>query len=495
LSRVRLSELARGYQIDPDDLDPEITGVTEDSRKVTPGTLFVAVRGTSDDGARYVEEALARGAVAVAGDVASAPAGVPVVRGAAARLVLSDLAARYFGHPARELQVIGFTGTFGKTSTSDVLQQLLSAGGARAGVLGSLGAKYGTFHDSSNGLTTPAPVELQRALRALRAAGADTIIMEVTSHALRLGRVEGLLFGGGLLAAIMPGEHTDFHRSYEDYIDAKRLFLNYLSPAATLAYDSDNHAARVLAAEARVARRSGFSLHGVDADLSLRNIALDHRGARFSIGRARLSTPLLGSGHLKNVALALAYGIPAGISIATARVVLRQLRPLRRRMERYEVDGRLVLDDTAGHPDSLQATFDVAAMLRRAPEMPGRRVVVVYALRGSRGVDINRRNARVLADLAAEHGVASLVVTAAADVAGPPDTATSDEIEASRETFASRGRPVEWHDDLQKATRAALRLTKSGDLIVLVGAQGMNEGKALLSSLETSRRTGSTYRN
>ena len=479
---MRLSELAHGYQIHPSGLDPEITGITEDSRKVAPGTLFVAVRGTSDDGAKYVREAIARGAVALAGDVSEIPAGVPCVRDVSGRSALADLATRYFGHPARALKIIGFTGTFGKTSTSAILQQLLSAGGDRAGVLGSLGARYGTFHDSGNGLTTPAPVELQRTLHALRTAGAETIIMEVTSHALRLGRVEGLTFGGGLLAAIMPGEHTDFHRSYEDYIDAKRLFLKYLAPDATLAYDADNHAARTLAAEARVARRSGFSLHGADTDVPLKNVALDHRGARFGIGRARLSTPLLGSGHLKNVALALSYAIPAGISIATARVVLRQLQPLRRRMERYEAAGRMVLDDTAGHPDSLRATFDVAAMLRRGPEMHVSRLVVVYALRGNRGVDINRRNALVLADLAAEHGVTSLVVTASADVVGPVDTASSEEIDASREAFASRGRQIEWHDELQAAIRAAMDLTTEGDVIVLVGAQGMNEGKALLQA-------------
>jgi UDP-N-acetylmuramoyl-L-alanyl-D-glutamate--2,6-diaminopimelate ligase len=485
---VRLSELARGYDIDSPGLDPDITGLTEDSRKVTPGTLFVAVRGTSDDGAKYVHEAIARGAVAVAGDLGEVPAGVPYIRGAGARAALAELASRYFGDPSRELQIIGFTGTFGKTSTSAVLQQLLSAGGVRAGVLGSLGARYGSYHDPGNGLTTPAPVELQRTLRHLRTAGADTIVMEVTSHALRLGRVTGLTFGGGLLAAIMPGEHTDFHRSYDEYLDAKRLFLEHLSADATLAYDADNHGARTLASEARVARRSGFSLHGVDSDYPLKNIALDHRGSRFSIGGARLSTPLLGRGHLKNVALALAYALPAGISIATARVVLRQLRPLRRRMEQYDVDGRRVLDDTAGHPDSLRATFDVAAMLRRAAGRQGGRAVVVYALRGSRGVDINRRNALVLADLAAEHGMTSLVITASTDVAGPLDTVTSDEVDASREAFASRGRSVEWHDELRAAARAAMDQTAPGDLIVLVGAQGMNEGKAFLSSPETSPR-------
>ena len=121
---------------------------------------------------------------------------------------------------------------------------------------------YGPFHDPGNGLTTPAPVELHRALRGLRDAGADTAIMEVTSHALLMDRARGLSFGGGLIAAIMPGEHTDFHRTYEDYVAAKRLFLDYLAPGALLAFDADNRVSASLAADARVAVRAGVSLQG-----------------------------------------------------------------------------------------------------------------------------------------------------------------------------------------------------------------------------------------
>ena len=480
---MRFTDLTRGYDVRnaPAD-DIEITGITEDSRRVSPGMLFVAVRGTADDGTRYVTDALRRGAAAVAGEFDDAPPAVPFVRTTSARRALAEMAARFYGQPGSELKVIGFTGTFGKTSTSAILEALLSAGGVRTGVLGSLGARFAAFRDAGTGLTTPAPVELQRTLRALKDAGADAVIMEVTSHALRLGRVDGLRFGGGLLAAIMPGEHTDFHRSYEDYIDAKRLFLNYLAPDAVLAYDADNHAARTLAAEARVATRAGFSLHGRESEVAIRNIALDHRGARFTTSGRRLDTPLLGRGHLKNVALAVTYALTVGIPLDVVRPVLRGLQPLPRRMERYVVARRQVLDDTAGHPDSLHATFDVAAMLGRAPAMRDARTVVVYAIRGNRGVDINRRNARALTDLVSEHGAASLIVTGSMDVAGPNDRASAEEIDATREAFAARGRSVAWCDALSDAAGAAMESTREGDLIVLVGAQGMNEGRALLEA-------------
>ena len=477
---MRLSELAAGYDISGP--DTEISGLSEDSRRIVPGMLFVAVRGTAADGHLYIGEAIDRGAAAVVSERREPAAGTTCVHVASSRAALADLAARFYDHPARQLHLVGFTGTFGKTSTSGILRDLLAAAGVKTGVLGSLGARYGDFHDPGRGLTTPSPVDLQRALRALRSAGAETVIMEVTSHALLLDRVRGLSFPAGLLAAIMPGEHTDFHPSYEHYIAAKRLFLNHLSPDALLAYDADNHPARALAHDAAIGRRTAFSLHGRLADLRLLDIRLDHNGARFSIDGRRYRSPLLGRGHLKNVALALTYAFAAGVTVEQTRRVLRRLQPLQRRMERFEVDGRTVLDDTAGHPDSLEATFEVAGMLVRAPGVSHRAMVVVYALRGRRGVDVNRRNAHALSALAAQHRIARLIVTASADVAGPHDRATADEIDAARQAFIERGQAIDWWDALDDAAAAAVRYTGPGDLIVLVGAQGMNEGRRLLEA-------------
>ena len=504
---MRLSQLVAGFPITPPDADPEISGISENSRRIGPGMVFVAVAGTSLDGHAYIAEAVERGAAAIVAErTGSIPSGVPCVRVPSSRDVLALLAARHYGTTNLPLSIVGFTGTFGKTSTSDVLRQLLDVAGQRAGVLGSLGGRYRSFHDAGEGLTTPAPVELHRALRGLSDAGATTVILEVTSHALRLGRVSGLRFDGGLLAAIMPGEHTDFHRSYEDYVEAKGLFVDRLDLSALLAYDADNLAARRLAtapahgaeytsrgserptgpaspgSPALSRRAIGFTLEGRDADVQFYDILLDGRGATFSLGgRAlaaqsgtRLHSPLLGRGHLRNVALALTYAIGIGLPATSARDVIASLTPLRRRMERYDHDGRTVLDDTAAHPDSLKATFDVAAML------PHRSLAVVYAVRGRRGPDINRMNAVALADLSFLHGVEPLIVTSSADRVGPMDVATGEEVDVTRQALVARGRRFVWHDSLADAIRDACARTRGGDLILLVGAQGMNEGKSLL---------------
>jgi UDP-N-acetylmuramoyl-L-alanyl-D-glutamate--2,6-diaminopimelate ligase len=195
-----------------------------------------------------------------------------------------------------------------------------------------------------------------------------------------------------------------------------------------------------------------------------------------------MHSPLLGRGHLRNVALALAYATASGVVPATAAGVLNTLAPLRRRMEQYTVGGRSVLDDTAAHPDSLRATFEVADLIAAGlAAAHGRcRIVVVYAVRGRRGADINHANAVALAKLTGVGHGDSLIATAAADSAGPADRATAEEIDATRYAFLACGCAVEWHETLRGAMRAAIGHARAGDLIVLVGAQGMNEGKRLL---------------
>jgi UDP-N-acetylmuramoyl-L-alanyl-D-glutamate--2,6-diaminopimelate ligase len=511
---MRLSELVAGFQIAPAGADPDITAITEDSRRVCPGALFVAIPGTLLDGHAYIADAVTRGAAAVVAERTGAiPPRIPSVRVPSSRAALALLAARYYGTASSKLSLVGFTGTFGKTSTSEILRALLDAAGGCTGVLGSLGARYRESYDAGDGLTTAAPVELHRALRWLEEQGASTVILEVTSHALILNRVDGLRFDGGLLAAIMPGEHTDFHRSYDDYVDAKRLFLDHLKPSALLAYDVDNLASRQVAASrgepvdhrphshphrhwasvvdaenSRTAqprgRSIGFSIDGHAADLQVHDVLLDGKGTTFSLGgpllgaqgRTRVHSPLLGRGHLRNVALALTYVLGVGLPVSAASTVVASLAPLRRRMETYVVDGRLILDDTAAHPNSFRATFAVASSLAR------RNLVVVYAVRGRRGIEINRQNALAIADLCSIHGAEPLIVTSSADVTGPADMVLPPEMDATRQALVARGRRFVWREALAEALSDALQRTTPGDLIVLVGAQGMNEAKRLLAS-------------
>ena len=455
----------------------DIVDVTPDSRRVRPGSLYVAIRGTREDGHDYVVDAIERGAAAV---VVERPApgalGAPAVQVASTQSALARIAARLQGDPARELGLIGFTGTFGKTTTSEVLRALLSASGARVGVVGSLGARYGDFSDRSTALTTPGPVELHRALRGLRDAGADTAIIEVTSHALRLGRVIGLELSGGIIAAILPGEHTDFHRSYTDYIAAKRKFLDYLRSDAVLAYDADNRAARLLAGDAPVRIAAGLTLHGevrTPHDLAVTDVVLDAAGAVLTVRGVRMRSALLGRANVRNVGLALTFALASGVDLPLIPEPLAALQPLPRRMQRFRVGDRTILDDTAAHPQSFDNVFEAASLI------PHERLLAAYVIRGNRGTAINLRNAHRLAELSAIYD-ATIVATAGADVTGAQDRAAPEEIDAARSGFTSHGCPLGWHDTLAEAIRDVAELSRRGDLVLLIGAQGMNAGARLL---------------
>ena len=488
-----LAALAASYDI-RGDAGVEIRGMTEDSRAVEPGSLFVAINGTADDGHKYIADAIARGAAAIAVErLDDAPPGVTAVQVPSARKALAVMSARFHGDPARDLEIIGFTGTFGKTTTSDVLQQLLNAAGRKTCVVGSLGARFQNMSYEHRGMTTPSPVLLQNALRRMRDAGADTVVMEVTSHALRLDRVHGLTFGGGLLAAIRPGEHIDFHRNYDDYVASKRLLLDYLAPGSLLAYDADNRAAASIARERADVRDVGFSLRrtpigGLARDeerrqdnlrdrriMSMADAVLDDRGAVFTVDGVRVRSALLGRGNLRNVALALTFARQIGLPVEDAREALSGLTALSRRMERYDIAGRAVLDDTAGHPESFDATFEVAELI------PADRIVVAYALRGSRGAEINHRNGLSLAEHSQAIGAHRTIVTEAVDTAGPLDRVLPGEAEAARRAFRERGVEPAWHETMKGAMKDAADHTRPGDLIVLVGAQGMNAGRAALA--------------
>lgn len=349
-------------------------------------------------------------------------------------------------------------------------------------VIGSLGARYGGFLDPGEGLTTPSPPQLHSWLAAVRDLGACSAILEVTSHALRLGRVKGLTFAGGLLAAIMPGEHTDFHRTYDEYVAAKRLFLDYLHSDAALAYDADNRASRQLAEEATVRTRLGFTLGPPSGSvLQVQDVALDESGAVFRVGDRSVRSSLLGRPNVRNAALALTYALASGMSLSDAEPVLASLRPVRRRMERFRIAGRTVLDDTSGHPDSLMALFEVVDLMKRG------RLWIVWAVRGNRGVDVNRANAFTLADLSSLQSASGLIMTAAEDAAGPTDQARPEEIDAARAAFQLRGRPYEFYPTLLESMEAVATESRAGDLVVLAGAQGMNEGRRLL---EEALRSG-----
>ncbi|MHB8810340.1 MAG: UDP-N-acetylmuramoyl-L-alanyl-D-glutamate--2,6-diaminopimelate ligase [Desulfobulbaceae bacterium] len=215
--------------------DCAVTGVTSDSRLVRPGSIFVALHGAKQDGHAYVDQAVLDGCCAVVVEKEISVAGaVPVIRVTDSHQAYGQLAAAFFGHPARELTLIGLTGTNGKTTTSWIIEEMLRAAGMQVGVIGTVNYRYADAEGRSvvraAPLTTPEPMELQALLREMRDRGVTHVVMEVSSHALVQKRLAGLRFAVGVFTNLSR-DHLDFHGSMEEYFAAKKLlFTELLQP-------------------------------------------------------------------------------------------------------------------------------------------------------------------------------------------------------------------------------------------------------------------------
>ncbi|HLE00941.1 MAG TPA: Mur ligase family protein, partial [Bdellovibrionota bacterium] len=212
-------------------LERPVTSVTANSRDVKPGSIFVAIRGTNQDGHAFVPEALRNGATLIVGE--SPPtAAVPFLRVADARVALAQLAASYYQFPSLSLFVIGVTGTSGKTTTTYLIESILTASGIPTGIIGTVNIRYGN-HIFPAEQTTPDAAEIQRLLSEMKAAGCKAVVMEVSSHALRQNRTAYVAFDAAVFTNLSP-EHQDFHPDMEHYFKSKEfLFTQSIQQSIT----------------------------------------------------------------------------------------------------------------------------------------------------------------------------------------------------------------------------------------------------------------------
>ncbi len=472
----------------PDLRDVRVTRVTTDSRAVESGDLFVAVEGNSDDGHDHLGEALQRGAAALVVErEVDGVAGNPVVQVENSRRELARISARWYGDPAERLPLVGITGTLGKTTVMSMLEAILLRSGRRLGTIGSLGVRIGGEVEQT-GYTAPDPMILHAALAEIVGSGAELAAMEVTTHALTQERVHGLLYDLGIFTNLVPLEHVDYHGSFRGYVNAKTRYFDHLRPGVPLIYSHDDRAVRGVV--------RGRDLHAIGvgqekaADVWISIQGMDAQGSRFSL-RSQHALPRLGGGDLEpfeieldlrtlgrsmvgNAALAATGALLCGARPEAVVAALADFPAPRRRMELLRTEPFQVLDDTAGHPDSMGVVFD--AVKRLAPE----RVHVCVAVRGKRGARINRRLAEALAIWAEQVPLSTLVVTTSSDQVNHLNTVTSRERQAFVGALERAGIPFVQHERLENAVRHLVDRAEPGDLVLLIGAQGMDEGARLL---------------
>ena len=364
--------------------NPEIKAVHCRAQEVTAGSLFVAVKGFTADGHDFIPQAVTRGAAAILCERA-VPASVAMVTVEDARQALAEVAAKFYGHPSRKMTVIGITGTNGKTTTSYLIEGLLTAAGHTPGVIGTINYRYGgKIFD--NPVTTPESLDLQCIMADMLASGVSHVVLEVSSHALDLHRVHGCKFDIAVFTNFSQ-DHLDYHKDMAHYWGCKCKLFTRLLPR----FASPIHKRAVInTADPRGRELTGrinspYLGYGTAADSDVRAIAprFGPDGTKTLIdtpaGQVNIQSSLVGLHNLENILGAVGVGVALDIAPATIAAGIQALKNVPGRLELLpDPSGRFVYVDYAHTPDALES---VLSTLR---EVTAGRIVCVFGCGGDR---------------------------------------------------------------------------------------------------------------
>jgi UDP-N-acetylmuramoyl-L-alanyl-D-glutamate--2,6-diaminopimelate ligase len=444
----------------------EVTGVAHDSRKVKAGDLFVALPGAAVDGANFAAEARQKGAVAV---VAQRPVQLegPVFTVQSARLALAGIAANFYRKPASELMLLAITGTNGKTTTAWLLEAICAAGGAATGRIGTIDTKFaGRILEPTP--TTPDALALHGLLREMLDAGADTVIMEVSSHAMDQDRVAGLTFRAAAFTNLSR-EHLDYHPDMETYFQSKRkLFSENLSPGGVAVVNGDDTYASRIYNEVRSSKRMAWKFSRTGGEISAAGVEHSVAGIKATLktpaGDIPVQSALIGPHNLENILAAAGMALGAGFSRRDVQDGIGRVTRVPGRMERIESNGRVALVDYAHTDDALKRSLEAARTLARG------RVVVVFGCGGDR----DRGKRPLMGQVAAEN--ADLVVVTSDN----PRTENPDEIVAQVTAGVEKGGLRRMSAGKAKSGERGYMVDADRKAAIELGASLLKEGDVLL---------------
>jgi UDP-N-acetylmuramoyl-L-alanyl-D-glutamate--2,6-diaminopimelate ligase len=459
---MNLGELLSGVELHlplaPDLAQIGVTGLEYDSRRVAPGMLFFAFPGSQTDGRQFAADALSRGAIAIASE-SPAPAEMETrwVQVAHGRQALSLAARQFYGRPDERLSLTGITGTNGKTTTAYLVDSVLRAGGATTAMIGTI-----EYHLAGRVLkavnTTPDSLDLMRIFAELEQAGGTHVTMEVSSHALALGRVYGLNFHTAVFTNLTR-DHLDFHGTMEAYFEAKQqLFAGAGGeppPFAVLNRD-DEFARRIKLLPHTELLWYGF---GPEADLRPRHITGGLQGLRFEVQyrkqRFPIASPLIGKINVYNVLAACATGLSYGLAPEVIAAGIANLQAVPGRFERVD-EGQpfIVVVDYAHTDDALRNVIAVARGLN------SKRVITLFGCGGDRD-----RSKRPLMGQAAAEASDFVVLTSDNPRSEDPLAIMNDALVGIRRTDV----PHVVEPDRRAAIAYALKEARAGDIVILAG--------------------------
>jgi UDP-N-acetylmuramoyl-L-alanyl-D-glutamate--2,6-diaminopimelate ligase len=438
-----------------------VASVAYDSRRVHEGAVFVALRGQKADGAAFAAQAVSRGAIAIVAETPR-PEGVtvPWLQTSDARLALALLADRYYEHPSRRMPVIGVTGTNGKTTTAYLLASVLDAAGLPAGVMGTVSYRVGR-EEREAARTTPEAPDVQQLLAEMIDHGCRSAVMEVSSHALALKRVDGMRFAAAIFTNLTR-DHLDFHEDMESYFAAKRRLFEMLDGDAPAVINADDPRGPSLLAACRRAVTYGISqpadVTPGPVQLALEGLTLDVRTPKGSVA---IRSPLVGRPNVYNILAATAAAVALDLSL---EAVARGVHALPGVPGRFEVvssgaDNVTVVVDYAHTDDALRN------LLETARPLAGKRLITVFGCGGDRD-----RTKRPLMGMVASR-LSDVVIVTSDNPRSEDPARIIEEIRRGIAPGTQGGRATDVLSvvDRAEAIERAVAMAGAGDVILVAG--------------------------
>lgn len=478
---MKIQDLLEGLDIidvKNEDKDLDIDMVYYDSRKVKEGGLFVAIDGLEVDGHDYIDQAIENGAVAlvVTKDVDK---DLPTYKTENNRKALAIISGNYYGHPSKELKIYGITGSNGKTSTSMMVNSILKAAGTDPGIIGTVMYKIGDEEIASK-LTTPESLELQGIFRSMVEEGIDTCIMEVSSVSQEMFRVYETDMDIVAMNNITR-EHIDQHGTFEKYLEEKSKTIRYRKAKDFAILNLDDPYTRDLVDQTQ-AKVISFSEKDKSADVFAEDIDISTGFGVFTIKtsdvftgkneEARVKLRVAGYHSIANALSAAAMTLAGGISLEDVCQGLESFTGIERRFQQVCDGDFMVMDDHFANIGNINMTLATLA------KMAYKKAHIVYAIRGNRGVTVNRENIRTYLDWKDKLRLGSFIATRSIDTTEAHDTVSPEELEVFKEEM--EGEAYELYDRLEDAIDKALENVQEGDLILLAGCQGMDHGAKII---------------
>lgn len=445
--------------------DVVIADITQDSREVKAGTLFVCLTGAKTDGHQYIEQACRQGAAAILVERLPEvlPAGVTFLHVSDTRTAMQVLAPHFFDYPSRKLRMIGVTGTNGKTTTTYLLKAILTAAGFQVGVIGTIQNLIGERVVPAKN-TTPDVIELQRLLAEMAACGIQYVVMEVSSHALALNRVAGCEFDTAIFTN-MTQDHLDFHKTLEDYLAAKaKLFTLVSQPGhkqgKTAVINQDDAAAAQLMAETTCP----VVTYGIEqkATLQAQEANIQANGTEFVVagpfGKKQVTLKITGFFNVYNVLGAMGAALAEGIAIEEIIGALKKFESVPGRFELVQVGQPFsVIVDYAHTPDGLEN------ILQTAQQIATERIIVVFGCGGDR----DRTKRPIMGRIAVQYG--DVVIATSDNPRTEEPESILSEIEVGIRAGLTSDKVYEKIVDRRTAIERAMALAKPDDVVIIAG--------------------------